>query len=473
MGINNFDKFIYENQLFSSLSKNPVFLNSVYDSLNKILNKEKYLDKVIQDLYSIEEEYKNSFKKDIGRIQRKYFAYIKNENEDYFNYFINFLLERKNKINEILFKNPQSSWHSEGNMFFLKINDKMPLTNLEIEFNNKTPESIIFDVNNNEKIDSEDLYFFPDKNGKVTIKGKFFSNRIKLAQSNILEITNNNEVKDKIENKKFCFFLNENFKIKNIHALNIYSKTKFLIKKEINKSYYPYAFNNPLLDKKNKKISLKGVINVEKNMVYNDEVFIEKGTNFTLCRTCSLIFKNKVIANGDLDNPIVFRGKNNDYWGTLALFGKQTKGSKLEGVIIKNATGDIVNNINFFSALSIHLTENIKINNLVIEANNFYDDMLHIIYSKNITVKDAKFYNSYADAIDIDISDNIKLQNINILNAKNDGIDFMESDAEIKNAVIIGSGDKAISVGKIQTWKYQILNCLKINMVWLQKIILL
>ena len=103
---------------FFSLSKNPVFLNSVYDSLNKILNKEKYLDKVIQDLYSIEEEYKNSFKKDIGRIQRKYFAYIKNENEDYFNYFINFLLERKNKINEILFKNPQSSWHSEGNMFF-------------------------------------------------------------------------------------------------------------------------------------------------------------------------------------------------------------------------------------------------------------------------------------------------------------------------------------------------------------------
>ena len=32
--------------------------------------------------------------------------------------------------------------------------------------------------------------------------------------------------------------------------------------------------------KKIKKISLKGVINVEKNMVYNDEVFIEKGTNF-------------------------------------------------------------------------------------------------------------------------------------------------------------------------------------------------
>ena len=197
--------------------------------------------------------------------------------------------------------------------------------------------------------------------------------------------------------------LNENFKIKNIHALNIYSKAKFLIKKEINKSL-SYAFNNPLLDKKNKKISLKILINVEK-MWYIMMKYLLKKELILLYAERVLIFKNKVIANGDLDNPIVFRGKNNDYWGTLALFGKQTKGSKLEGVIIKNATGDIVNNINFFSALSIHLTENIKINNLVIEANNFYDDMLHIIYSKNITVKDAKFYNSYADAIDIDISD--------------------------------------------------------------------
>ena len=33
-------------------------LNSVYDSLNKILNKEKYLDKVIQDLYQLKRNIK-------------------------------------------------------------------------------------------------------------------------------------------------------------------------------------------------------------------------------------------------------------------------------------------------------------------------------------------------------------------------------------------------------------------------------
>ena len=43
-------------------------------------------------------------------------------------------------------------------------------------------------------------------------------------------------------------------------------------------------------------------------MVYNDEVFTEKEL-ILFCRTCSLIFKNKVIANGDLDNPIVFEVK--------------------------------------------------------------------------------------------------------------------------------------------------------------------
>ena len=45
--------------------------------------------------------------------------------------------------------------------------------------------------------------------------------------------------------------------------------------------------------------------------------------------------------------------------------------------------------------------------------------MMHIIYSKNIKVKDSFFLNANADAIDTDISSGVYFENIKIENSKN------------------------------------------------------
>ena len=97
---------------------------------------------------------------------------------------------------------------------------------------------------------------------------------------------------------------------------------------------------------------------------------------------------------------------------------------------------------------SIHNSTDIQILNSKFLSNELFDDTIHIIYAKNILLKDIEIQNAFSDAIDIDISKNIQLINIKIKDSKNDGIDFMETKATVENLVVINSKDKGISIGE-------------------------
>ena len=109
---------------------------------------------------------------------------------------------------------------------------------------------------------------------------------------------------------------------------------------------------------------------------------------------------------------------------------------------------NFINNINYFSALSVHSAKNILFENILVKDNSKYDDMMHIIYSDNIQVIDSNFLNAHLDSIDVDISKNILFKNTNIINSGNDGIDFMESTALLDKMIFVSNRDKAISVGE-------------------------
>ena len=111
----------------------------------------------------------------------------------------------------------------------------------------------------------------------------------------------------------------------------------------------------------------------------------------------SILFKNKVFANGSKDNPIIIKKINNeqDPWGTFAIFGKNSKGSVLSNLYLSGGSGDEINNLKFYSMLSIHKTENVFLNNLDLSNNFKFDDMVHIIYSNNISIQDSKFKKLY------------------------------------------------------------------------------
>ena len=98
----------------------------------------------------------------------------------------------------------------------------------------------------------------------------------------------------------------------------------------------------------------------------------------------SLIFKNKISAIGSKNNKIKFLSESKNPWGTIAIIGKNTIGSKLKNIEIKNGSGSFSDQFYFTSMLSIHNTRDIKLENIKFEDNYHYDDMLHIIYYSKI-----------------------------------------------------------------------------------------
>ena len=56
---------------------------------------------------------------------------------------------------------------------------------------------------------------------------------------------------------------------------------------------------------------------------------------------------------------------------------------------------------------SIHNTNNVKLDNIVLDKNFLFDDMMHIIYSSEIELNRMTFKNAAGDAIDIDICENV------------------------------------------------------------------
>ena len=209
-------------------------------------------------------------------------------------------------------------------------------------------------------------------------------------------------------------------------------------------------FNKQFLKSKNKIKDISGKIYVNQNLVFTNPVKIQPGTQFLISEGSHIIFKNKVIAHGTTENPIIFKRDKDikNPWGSVGLIGQETANSELFNIIIDGGSGGNYNQINFTSMFSLHNTRDIDLNNLKLINHSKYDDMMHVIYCDNITINNAEFVNAPADALDVDISTNVMIVNSKFINSNNDGIDFMETEALVDSTVIFGSKDKGLSIGE-------------------------
>ena len=97
--------------------------------------------------------------------------------------------------------------------------------------------------------------------------------------------------------------------------------------------------------------------------------------------------------------------------------------------------------------LSVHEASDLVFKNLQLKRNNIFDDMMHIVYSKNILLQDCFFKDAFLDGLDIDIS-NVRISSGRFENSGNDGIDLMSSQVLIENSDVLTSRDKAVSAGE-------------------------
>jgi len=435
--------------LFYVINQSSNFLNAKYETLFKVVKEEKIFDEIIEDLENLKAKYLISQKRDLGKVQRKYVEYeaLWNgpENEQNFNDLIKSLKYREKQIINFLEKDPECSWNTNKKGFEVKIQNVIPISNLSVKFDNESPEWVALDYNNNQVLDEGDRYFYKKKNGKFEIDVKLFANRVTSNLGPYDYIWTISTAKT-----KFTFFTEDNKKPSKVMTFNDHSKKELLVSHDEGLAVEPSINNTAILKNDKKKINiLSGNIFLEEDLIVKDKTKILEGTTFIMNQDVSIIFENKVEAIGSKERPIIFK-KNHTAtkWGAVALHGAKTDGSFFKNIIIENASGKSVNGINYFASLSVHSAKNIKFDNILIKNNSDFDDMMHIIYSSNIQVINSNFLNAYKDAIDVDISKDISFQNLKITNSGNDGIDFMETTAQLYQANILYSGDKAVSVGE-------------------------
>ena len=191
-----------------------------------------------------------------------------------------------------------------------------------------------------------------------------------------------------------------------------------------------------------------GVVEVNKPLYVYDPVEIQPGTEIHLSRGGSIIFKNKVIARGTTNQPILFKSVGDEVWGTVALLGPSTSGSVFEHCHLQGGSSWEDRLVSYLGMFSVHNSQNILLSNLKMGQNYDADDALHIVYSKNVHIVNSYIADSVHDAIDIDVSNGIVLDNVTIHNAGNDCVDFMTSNALLRNYKFNGCRDKGISVGE-------------------------
>ncbi len=466
----NFNLNLSSNDLISLLNKSSEFQHLKLEKLNKILDT-NVVEKLISEHNDIEDNLMISEKRDIDFWVENFnlFKLVKiifdsdfvddkkkAERKKFLDNYKDFL----NNLNLYLKSKPKGNWKKNKYGFEILVQKDLPLSNLKVYFKDDPPKWLYIDLNENNFLDDNEKQFkFYSDNGYFDMNYNFYANRLDHRNS----ISYNSNVDLITPDTRFKFISENSSKPYKITYENPFSKNEYLLE-ENNFNGVPLSQLNFPVTKNHKKvktIKLSGNYQVTENKVFNENVTIEAGTIFNLHKKKSLIFKKKVKMNGSKTSPIVFQKATSENWGTIALQGEKTDGSILKNIIIDGGSGfnknDIseknfdyysVGAVSYISALSLHKTKKIKLKNILIKNNLFYDDALHIIYSDNIDIENLEVIEAFGDAIDIDMSNRIFLKNLKINGSFNDAIDLMESSVFLDKGNLYGSKDKGISVGE-------------------------
>ncbi len=224
--------------------------------------------------------------------------------------------------------------------------------------------------------------------------------------------------------------------------------------------------NNNFLKFQEKRIIFKtGIIEISKPIFIpsNYQVEINPGTEIIFSKNGQIVSKSPIFFKGTEKNPIVVRSNFEGNVRSYRLNNSNQKSEKSEsgyGIVVINAGGvsEIENTIfyrmsapNQLSGLGLlgsinFYQSDVRIKNSKFSENIIGDDYLNIIRSKFV-IKDCIFQDVNSDAIDIDFSKGV-MSNLNFKYTGNDALDFSGSNVQIRDLIINGAGDKAISVGE-------------------------
>jgi len=179
------------------------------------------------------------------------------------------------------------------------------------------------------------------------------------------------------------------------------------------------------------------------------ELTIEPGTTIEIGPEVSIISNSNLISRGTQQNPIIFTKSNNDIpWGSLIILNAKEK-SEFEYTRIEYGSSHSRNGIFTTGSLTVHFSNLIFQNSSIINSSG--DDGLNVKHG-NAVVRNSFFYQNAVDHIDFDtvggeVSNN-SFNNEGITNKNSDALDISFSKVSIKNNIFYKNADKCISVGE-------------------------
>ena len=347
-------------------------------------------------------------------------------------------------------QNPKGHWFEENGGISLIVDGYIPIGQVVFKIAERasTLNSIVWDRDGDGKISKQDtpIPFKVNKNN-IALDATWVANRV--VKSKQLEKRVFPHGKLVATPTQFNLLLDPPISPVSAIAQNILTGKSHEISNIKSLGNSPRYGNQPIVSESVFPTKVwSAEVEIKRTQIIKHPVKILPGTTIYMHPGSSLIFRNKVRIEGTQNAPVrILSAKQDQIWGVMALHGMQTQGSIISHLEIENGSGSKVNNVNYVGMFSIHETKNVQLNHLVLRNNHKFDDMMHVVYSEGIELKNCQFENAFADALDVDIS-SIHISQCSISNAANDAIDLMGTRALIENSDLLESGDKGVSVGE-------------------------
>jgi hypothetical protein len=352
-----------------------------------------------------------------------------------------------------LYTSPSAIWQNSNGNFQLGIEQYTPMDGLTLvrAKGSKVPSKIAWDTNNNGKLDSSDFQIPMNIiDGRIKLKATWLANRTAIDSGLYRHSTDYPRVNYLPRATKFNLVADVPLKIENAIGRNPFSRNLVIMDNHRVDGAWPSRRNKPVINHISPPIQIwRGEKRIQGTHYIDAPVHIEPGTKILMGPGANIVFRGRIQISGSASNPVIItpleKGKP---FGLIALQGPNTTNSVLQNLHMDNGSGGRLLNVQYTAMLNIHNSENIELDSIKLRNNHKFDDMVHIVYTNNVRIKNMELRNAKMDAIDIDISNNVRITQGKIIAAGNDGIDLMSSNVAIDHMVIAGNKDKGISVGE-------------------------
>ncbi len=308
----NFNLDYSSTDLLLLLNQSSIFQQKKLSEIYKIL-KLKLIEQTINQQKDLEKLIQVSEKRDIEFLLKNFSIFSNKEvlskksQIERNKFFNNYIIYLENLLS-FLESKPNGSWKKNKNGFEIVVENELPIANLKLYFDYGAPNWISLDTNENGNLDDNEIKIVKKPGDDYfLLPFSFYANRMNYTNST----TYLSHIDLKILKTRFKIISSNLSSPSNIEFENFLTKEKYNLEKSNSKGIFASILNTPIKNeiKSEKFTELKGTYNIDKTKIFNNKVKIAAGTVFNLDKNASLIFKNRIIAEGTKELPIIFQKK--------------------------------------------------------------------------------------------------------------------------------------------------------------------